>query len=247
MVPKMSFEEEIKKLYDERKYVAGLALIRNKYADFDELLANASSDILVRYGWLCYQTGDYSCIESVALRALEMDNTDAIRLLAHFYAYIRKDEEALARIYQKYPDDLSIINAKIIFSRNAGSKTTTNFGIAAAVRTRYIEKIEAYHIMNNAAQAAFTRPEGKNDTFLAIMLWEECSTRYSVENDKHHLAALYFWLSKAYESVGFKEEAIEVAEASYELWREALEADPGNSNFEKKLQGAEDWLLHFRS
>jgi hypothetical protein len=191
--------------------------------------------------WCHFRREEYAKATETALLAVDKKSEKGLELLAQLIGYISKDDEALKNIHQKLPNNVSVCNAFAIRARDADSTIPIEMVIKAALRHINDSGIGATNLINNTARLLLAKGNGSYDTITAIGFWHIALINYGNKNH-HHRAAVYFWLSKAYESLGEISSAIESALNSLKLWDEQVILDPDNPKFKKNLTGAEERL-----
>jgi tetratricopeptide (TPR) repeat protein len=223
----------LNKLYEEGKCSEALEEISRVYPSANVMPA----EIMAIKGWCHFRLQQYHEATEAALMADEKGSPKGSELLAQLAAYVSKDDKAIEAIRQKMPGNLSVCNAFAIRARDKDSRIPKEMIVEAAIKAMSGEEIAATNLINNTARLLLAKGDGFGDTVTAIIFWRIALQRYGDKN-YHHRAAVHFWMSKAYESLGNKALAIQSALSSLQLWEEQVNLDPANPKFKESLEGA---------
>ena len=194
--------------------------------------------------WAYFRLGKYIKCYNTASILKEKGDGRADGIMAQVRAKIGEDERELLLLHEEYPDDRSILNAVIICARNDSTNIPIEFVNNALVIVEGETGIVSNHVRNNAARV-FLKVGTKEEIRRAIDLWMFVGTAYG-EKNYHHRAAVFFWLSKAYEKLGVFDSAEAMAEISLDLWKKQFKEDSENLQWQKNLQNAEERLRYFK-
>jgi hypothetical protein len=232
-------KKSIKELYDDGRFEEARDLIASTYPSPhgtpDEILAIA--------GWCLYRCKEYKKADGAGVILCERGAPAGFEIRAQIAAYVTKDDELLQKLYWEKPNNPSIANAIVIRSRDDDSNIATNVVTCIAHKFMSDNQIASVHIINNAARTVYKRSISKSldDAILAIGLWEIALKKYGRKN-YHHKAAVHYWLSQAYESLGEKKLSFKSAQRCADLWKEAIRRDPKNPKFQENFIGAKERL-----
>jgi hypothetical protein len=236
-VKKMVTTVEVKKLYEEGRSSEALEKITASYPTLDTMPV----EIMEVKAWCYFRREEYVEATETALAAAEKGSINGQELLAQLAGYVSKDDELLKKIHQKFPNSPSVWNALAIRARDGDSIIPAQLIVEAALRFINNENIGAINLINNTARLLLAKGNGGSDTITAIGFWQIALMNYGDKN-YHHRAAVYFWLSNAYENIGEMSSAIQSATNSLILWDRQVIFDPDNPKFKKNLAGAEERL-----
>lgn len=236
MIP---MEKSILELYDEGKFGEALKLISSTYLSLGET-PNAVIEIKA---WCHYRFKEYEKADEIAAVLCERGIPSGFEIRAQIAAYVTKDDELLQKLYWEKPSNPSIANAIVIRSRDDDSNIATNVVTCIARKFMSDNRMASTHIINNAARVVYKRSlsSSPDDAITAIGLWEIALKKYGRKN-YHHKAAVHYWLSQTYESIGEKKLSFKSAQRCADLWKEALRRDPGNPKFQENFTGAKERL-----
>lgn len=231
--------DELKKLYDEGKtdeVLYKILLQCPRGMDIDMPIEMAEIKAMCHFS-----RGEYGEATETALSALHCGSTKAAELLIQLAAYVDKDDKTMEAIRLGLPKSPSVCNAFAIRARDADSKISNELIVNAAVKALDDDSVGATHLLNNTARLLLEKSNTPSDIVMAIGFWHIAISRYGDVN-YHHRAAVYFWLSKAYEKLGDKDLAIKSARKSLTLWVKQISLDPTNQKFNERIAGAEKRL-----
>jgi len=203
--------------------------------------AERTPEVEVIGAWAHFRRGEYAKSSEIATRLSDKGDKQALELLAQLVAYVGKDDYFLAELRRQIPGNPSICNALAIRARDADSDIPIGVIVDAALRLINDDSVGGTNLLNNAARMLLAKGDGGKDVVTAIGFWQIAIIRYGDKNH-HHRAAVFFWLSKAYEALGAKNIAIKMAEESIALWQKQFELDPENKQFKERLEGAKQRL-----
>jgi len=228
--------EGLRKLYEAGKFEEALKAISSNYRSFDE-----TPDEILEIGALCYfRFENYKKATEAAITLVDRENLKGFELLAQLTAYVSKDDGLLSSIYERLPNNVAVCNAYAIRARDPDSKIPIPHIVCAAMDNMNGEEIASVHLLNNTARLLLAK-ECQEGIVMAIGFWNIALLKYGNKN-YHHRAAVYFWMSKAYEKLGEKSLAIKSAEKSLATWVEQVDLDPNNPKFKESLAGAKKRL-----
>lgn len=227
--------ENIRDLYERGQIEKVMNAISSKYSLIDEMPV----DVLEIEACCLFRFKKYELAAKAALLLSEKGSQKGLELLAQIAGYVTKDDELLDKIFQKLPVDVSVCNAYAIRARDPDSRIRVRKVIASAFSYMIDEEIAVAHLLNNTARLLMAKGyEGTNlDIVTAIGFWQIALSKYGDKN-YHHRAAVYFWLTKAYERLGMLNEAEENAKKSLDLWEKQVALDQNNPKFQENLEGA---------
>ncbi len=235
----MTSTDELQKMYDEGKTAEALYKIllqcpRGLGIDMPIKMAEIKA--------MChFSRGEYGEATETALSALHCGSTKAAELLIQLAAYVDKDDKAMKAIRLGLPKSPSVCNAFAIRARDTDSNISKELIVNATLKMFNDDSIGATHLINNTARLLLKKGNTPSEIVMAIGFWHIAISRYGDLN-YHHRAAVYFWLSKAYEKLGDKTIAIKSAKKSLMLWVKQISLDPTNQKFNEKIIGAEKRL-----
>jgi len=214
--------------------------LEGRVSEIKEIVLSLSEDekspeIEMILAWAYFHLGDDESLE-IAKRLYQQGNEDAFEFMVQYAAYKSKDDKLIKEIQEKDPNDPSVFNALSIRARDVDSNIPIELVDAAALYFVNDERIGAVNLLNNAGRLHFAKG-GKKGIVTAIGYWHVAIVKYGDKN-YHHRAAVYFWLSKAYEALDAKDIALKMANESIALWRLQVALDPENAQYREKLEGA---------
>lgn len=174
--------------------------------------------------------------------AVAADDIMGWRLLTHIAAFVEGNDHFLGCIMRKFPGDQQICDACVIRAQDKNS--TLSFKIILSIVQGQIpnNEIVGTDIIKNAARV-FLEKGSEKGVITALGLYMIALEKYEKEpNTLHHRAAIWFWVSKAYERLGNMELSRAAAKKSLRLWRKQVRMDPDNPEFEDRLKGAQKRL-----
>ncbi len=232
-------DEVIKRLYEEGRFGEASKLISKTY----ESLGEMPDEILKIWAWCHYRIKDYGGAKNAALILIERNHISGYEIQAQIAAYVDKDDVLLQKLYWKNTRNPGIANAVTIRARDNDSTIPTEVVICTATGLFEDDQIASAHVINNTARLIFERSSchSSDHVVMALGFWGIALKKYGKGNF-HHRAAVYFWISKAYQRLKMKKPAIENARKSVALWIKQVSLDPDNAQFKEKLAGAESWL-----
>ncbi|HNY35832.1 MAG TPA: hypothetical protein PLD14_02435 [Candidatus Pacearchaeota archaeon] len=231
----MEFIEKVRNLYADGRIEEAMNAISSKYPLIDEMPV----DVLEVEAWCLFRFKKYELAAKASLVLAEQGSQKGYELLAQIAGYVNKDDELLEKIFQKLPINVNVCNAYAIRARDPDSRIRVRKVLLSAISYMNEEEISVAHLLNNTARLLMAKGyEGTNmDIVTAIGFWQIALSKYGSKN-YHHRAAVYYWLSKAYEKLGMLNEAEENAKKSLNLWEEQVALDKNNPKFQENLEGA---------
>lgn len=227
----------VRKYYEEGKFEKALRAISKNYSSSKDM----PDEILELAALSLFRFEDYQGATELAIILANRKNQKGLELLAQITAYANKDDDLLSSIYQKLPNNIAVCNAYAIRARDADSNIRVGYVIDAAIQHMNDNEVASIHLLNNAARLLLAKGDDKGDMAVAVWFWEIALLKYGKKN-YHHRAAVYFWLSKAYERLGKNSLAIASAKKSLVLWVKQISLDPINQKFQDNFVGAEKRL-----
>lgn len=231
--------EKLQSLYKEGKCSEALEEIASKYPSLDTMPV----EIKEIKAWCHFRKEEYIQASEAALSA---GSTNADELLAQLAAYVSKDDAMIMSIHRKLPNNPGVCNALAIRARDKDSDLPMELIVKTALKMVSDDRIAAVNLVNNTARLLIAKGNGISDTVMAIGFWQIAILKYGDVN-YHHRAAVYFHLSKAYESLKVKNLAIKSAEKSLALWQKQASLDPGNPKFLRDCEGAKKRLEELKA
>lgn len=160
------------------------------------------------------------------------------RLRAYFAAYRDKEDAVLRSLAQELRDDLGVQNALVIRARDTDS-SFTHLDLEKIIDQFPRDSSEAAaNLRHNIARFFLAKPRDQGDLHIALGMVELAIRLYGPDVHWHHRAAANFWRSHILERLHKKEEALEAAYESVQLWERAVELDPQNKGFQQNLENA---------
>jgi len=223
--------KKLQEMYEDGRNKDILKEIDLAYSEIEK----APFEIQIIGAWALFRLGKYEQAKKIVLN--QEGEEKALELLAQLTAYLEKDDELLREIHQKLSGNPSVCNALTIRARRPDSSIPVGLVIEAA--ENFIKgnnpEIAATNQINNTARLLLA----KGDELKAIYFWHIALERYG-EKHYHHRAAVWFWISVAYEKLSYYELAMGAAHNSLELWQKQVDMDPQNIPFKERLMGAEE-------
>ena len=107
------------------------------------------------------------------------------------------------------------------------------------------------NLLNNTSRWLHAKPRNRNmdeyleDWVMAMGFMQAAIAIYGEQN-LHHRAGAWYWLSIMQKSLLGKVAALAACETSVKLWRKQVKADPTNPHFQKSLEGAINHLKELK-
>jgi hypothetical protein len=225
--------EQLRELYDEGKTAEVLYRILLDFP-FGRDLPVEIEEIK---GRCHFRREEYAEATKVAISASQKGSEEASELLIQLSAYVNKDDRTMEIIRQGLPNNSGVCNAFAIRARDSDSNIAVKLILDAAIRSINKNDLASINLLNNTARLLLEKGNHSSDTIMAIGLWEIALIKYG-EKNYHHRAAVMFWMSTAYKSLGDLSSASKKAKESLTLWEYQISLDPTNSKFKKNLEGA---------
>lgn len=230
---------KLQSLYKEGKCSEALKEVASNYPSLDKMPV----EIKEIKAWCHFRMEEYAQASEAALSA---GSTNADELMAQIAGYVSKDDAMIMKIHRKLPDNPGVCNALAIRARDKDSTIPIELIVETALKLVDDDRIAAVNLINNAARLLIAKGNGSSDTVMAIGFWQIALLKYGDMN-YHHRAAVYFWLSKAYESLNEKKLARKSAEESLALWQKQTSLEPGNPKFLRDYEGAKKRLEELKA
>jgi len=160
----------------------------------------------------------------------ELSEKDGVELRAYIAAYVDKDERKLLAIYRKFPHNPSVCNALVICARNKGSSIDLGTVRETLEITKDNSRISA-HLFHNGGR--YCLDQGRYAEALSYFFMADSKYDKKSYSDR---AALFHWMSVAFERRGFIPSAWDASKASEGYWKEACRADPTNVKFRENYE-----------
>ncbi len=243
--------QELEKLHKEGKTAEliekGTEFILNSSSEAPEIY---KAGALMACGY--YRQKDFENAREFALRVLKHKKEElAIRCLAAIAAYHDKDSKMMKYYTDQLPESPARDNAFMIYARELSDTTPKEEIIERATKWMKVaiqDRVNTANLMNNTSRWFLAKYKTFEDLVMSLGFMQVAIGLYGVGNENlHHRASAWFWVSNIQEKLFDKKAAISAAEMSVKLWQKQTKLDPKNQNFLTSYEGAKKRLKELKA